>query len=144
MKQTDTHFLSYIAQFFLEWEMFRTKVVEEIKTHILCSITFFLNRTVYELMWKNFAERCQPQTTIWRMRIACWITKATHTHLQYVMLIAFPLQQWSQERASTLRYTYCLVLSTLTSLKKKSNLNYIQILNSYSSVDRLRFDQKIT
>jgi hypothetical protein len=30
---------SYLAQFFLEWEMFQTKVVEKIKTHILCSST---------------------------------------------------------------------------------------------------------
>jgi hypothetical protein len=30
-----------LAQFFLEREMFQTKVVEEIKTHILCSVTFF-------------------------------------------------------------------------------------------------------
>jgi len=28
------------AKFFLEWEMFQTNVVEKIKTHILCSITF--------------------------------------------------------------------------------------------------------
>jgi hypothetical protein len=34
-------FPSYLAQFFLEWEIFQTKVVEKIKTHILCSITFF-------------------------------------------------------------------------------------------------------
>jgi hypothetical protein len=32
--------------------MFGTKVVEEIKTHILCSVTFFHNRAVYEIMWK--------------------------------------------------------------------------------------------
>jgi len=29
----------YLAEFFLEWEIFDTKVVEKIKTHILCSIT---------------------------------------------------------------------------------------------------------
>jgi len=34
------HFLSYLAHFFLEWEMFQIKVVEKIKTHILCSVTF--------------------------------------------------------------------------------------------------------
>jgi hypothetical protein len=27
--------------------------------------------------------------TIWRMRFACWITKATNTHSEYVILIAF-------------------------------------------------------
>jgi hypothetical protein len=40
--QTDIQFLSYLAQFFLEWEMFQTNVVEKIETHILCSVTFFL------------------------------------------------------------------------------------------------------
>ena len=33
---------SYVAQFFLEWETFQTKFVEKIKTHILCSLTFFI------------------------------------------------------------------------------------------------------
>ena len=49
--------------------------------------------------------------TLWRMRIACRIPKATNTHLQYVILIAVPIQQWLHDRASLLRYTYvaCLV-----------------------------------
>jgi len=59
--------------------MFRTKVVEKIKTHISCSITFFGSLAVYEIMWKNVVERGRPQMTIWRMRIACWIPKATNT-----------------------------------------------------------------
>jgi hypothetical protein len=28
------------------------------------------------------------------MRIACWITKATDTQWEYVILTAFPQQQW--------------------------------------------------
>ena len=53
--------------------------------------------------------------TIWRTRIACWITKATDIHPEYVILIAFPLQRRFRERASVLHYTYifCLVLSAL-------------------------------
>jgi len=49
---------------------------------------------------------------VWRMRIACWITKATNTHSEYVILIAFPLQQWLHERSSMSRYTFiaCVVL----------------------------------
>ena len=44
----------HVAHFFLELEMFQTEVVEEIKTHILLSVTFFSgNRDVYEIMWKN-------------------------------------------------------------------------------------------
>jgi hypothetical protein len=33
--------LWYLMELLLEWETFRTKVVEKIKTHILTSITFF-------------------------------------------------------------------------------------------------------
>ena len=45
------------------------------------------------------------------MRIACWITKATHTLSDYATLTAFPLQQWLQVRGSMSRYPYtaCLV-----------------------------------
>jgi hypothetical protein len=84
--------------------MFLTNVVQKIKTRILCSITFFFeNRAVYEIMWKITVVPDRPQMTIWHMRIACWIPKATNTHSQYVILIAFQLQQWLHERASTLR-----------------------------------------
>ena len=101
--KTNIHFWSYLAQFFLEWEMFQTKVVQEIKTHILCSLIFFPeNRAVYEIMWKNNVERGRPQMAIWRRRIAYWIPTATHTQSEYVILIDFPQQQWLQERNSML------------------------------------------
>jgi len=46
--------------------MFQKKVVEEIKTHILCSAFFFFeNRDVSEIMWKNFVELDRPKMTIW-------------------------------------------------------------------------------
>jgi hypothetical protein len=64
--------------------MFQTKFAEEIQTHILGSVTFLLNRAVYEIMWKNTVERGRPQMTKWRMRIAYWIPKATNTHTQVV------------------------------------------------------------
>ena len=38
--KTFSHLWQYLAEFFVEWEMFQIKVVEKIKTHILCSITF--------------------------------------------------------------------------------------------------------
>jgi len=44
--------------------------------------------------------------TIRRMRIVCWIPKATNTHTGCVTLVDCPLQQWLHERASLLRYTY--------------------------------------
>jgi hypothetical protein len=38
---TTIYFWSFIAQLLLDWKIFQTKVVEEIKTHILFSVTFF-------------------------------------------------------------------------------------------------------
>jgi hypothetical protein len=43
---------------------------------------------------------------IWRMRLACWITKTTDTQSEYVILIAFPRQQRLRECTSVLCYTY--------------------------------------
>jgi len=49
---------------------------------------------------------------IWRMRVACWISKTVNTHSEYVIIIPFPLQQWLHERASMSCFTYiaCLVV----------------------------------
>ena len=60
--------------------MFETKVVEEIKTHIFCSVFCFENHVVYEIMWKNIVEADRPQMTVWRMGIARCIPTATDTH----------------------------------------------------------------
>ena len=78
----------------------------------LCSVTFFENRTVYEIIWKIIVEPENPQMTIWLMLISSWIPKATNTPLEYVLLIYFPQQKWLHERATILRYTYtaCFVL----------------------------------
>ena len=38
---TNMHCLSYLAHFFLEWEIIKTKVVEEIKAHFVFN-NFFL------------------------------------------------------------------------------------------------------
>jgi hypothetical protein len=62
-------------------------------------------------MWKNIVESSRPQMTIWRLLIANWIPKATYAYSEYVLLIAFPLQQQLQERTPMLPYTFiaCLV-----------------------------------
>jgi hypothetical protein len=86
--------------------MFYAKVIENIKTHILCSIYFSENRTICETMWKNVTARQTADDNIMeRMQIACWIPNATDTPSEYVMLQAFPRQHWLRERASILRYT---------------------------------------
>jgi hypothetical protein len=109
--KTNKHVLSHLAQCFLQWEVFQTKVVQKIKTHFVFS-NFFPpeTRAVYEIMLKNTVQPDRPQMTIWCMRIACWVPKATNTHSEYVILIAFPLQQWLHKRASLLRSSTLSVL----------------------------------
>ena len=45
------------------------------------------------------------------MRISSWIPKATNTHSEYVIRVAFPLQEWLYERAVMLHYTYIACLA---------------------------------
>jgi hypothetical protein len=87
--------------------MFRAKVVEKIKTDILCSVTF--SRKSCRL-WDNVEKYCTAgHATEMPMRTACWIPKATDTHSEYVIFIAFLGQERFRGRASVLRlYAYCL------------------------------------
>jgi len=79
--------------------MLQTHVVEGIKAHISCSITFFFFNGVYEIAWKNIAATGRAQITIWRMRLACCIPTAIDTHSRCVMINASLLPQILHERA---------------------------------------------
>jgi hypothetical protein len=58
------------------------------------------------------AVQATDDNIIQRMRTACWITKATSTHSEYVILIAFPRQQSLRERASILHfYAHCFEIA---------------------------------
>jgi hypothetical protein len=98
--------------------MFQTKVVEEIKTRVLYSVTFvpFVRKC-----GKNIEQPDRLQMTVWRMRIACWITKATNTHSECVTLIAFPLQQ----RRGTL-YVHRLSFQMCDSMGEKNHFPSLQ------------------
>jgi hypothetical protein len=78
--------------------MLQIKFVEKIKTHVLCSVIFFKKLCFLCDNVENVVERGRPQMT-WRMRIAWWVPKTKNTHSDYVILTAFPLQQWLHERA---------------------------------------------
>jgi hypothetical protein len=49
--KTCVHLWKNLAYIFLEWEMFQTKVVEKIKTHILCSFSRKSRR-----LWDNVKQ----------------------------------------------------------------------------------------
>jgi hypothetical protein len=77
--------------------MFPTKVVDKIKTHILCSITFFRKSCRLRDNVEKYGRARKAKMTIYyvirRMHFACWITKTTDTHSECVILIPFPRQQ---------------------------------------------------
>jgi hypothetical protein len=82
--KTFSHLWQYLVKFFLKWEMFRNKSVEKIKTHILCSVTFFRQSCP---LWVNVensggAREATNDVTIWRVRVACWTSKAIRTHTE--------------------------------------------------------------
>jgi len=83
----------------LEMENIWDNFCREIRYKIYDQIFFF--RKSWRL-WHNVekygtARQVTADNIIRHMRVACWITKATqthtHTYLEYVIFIAFPLQQ---------------------------------------------------
>ena len=76
--KTNIYFWFYLAQLFLEWEIFQANVVEKIQTHILCSIIFF--RKSYSL-WDNVEKYCTAgQATVNIMGACAGYLGYTHTH----------------------------------------------------------------
>ena len=82
-------------------------------------MTFSESRAIYEIMWKKYGRAGEATDDcvhlIQRMRFAFWLSKATDTRSEYVILIAFPLKH---ERATILRHTYlaCLILNSINRL----------------------------
>ena len=88
-------------------------------------------------MLQNVVEPDRPLKTMWRMRMACWITMASDTRSEYVILIAFPRQQWLGESVSVFYiyiYTYihigyseskyCLRIPETVTLRMCSDFQY--------------------
>jgi hypothetical protein len=60
------------------------KGVDKLETHVSYLVTFFENHAVCEAMGKNVLDSCWLRMTIWRMRIAYWVPKATNTYTKVV------------------------------------------------------------
>jgi hypothetical protein len=58
------------------------------------------------------AGQAKDDNEVRRTLFACWITKAihalAHTESEYIILIAFPRQQWLRQRASVTLCVHCL------------------------------------
>jgi len=89
------------------WILLRMRnVSDKIKTHIARSVTFFPRKS-YSL-WDNVEKYDRiwraKDDIAWSMLISRWIPKATNTHSQYVIFIAFSLQILKHERTLPLLF----------------------------------------
>ena len=127
------HLWYNLAEFFVEWDIFQTKFVEKIKIHILCSITVFFTKIMsfFDITWKNIVHPVRLQMTIRHMRIAGWTPKATNTHSEYVIFLAFPLQ-WTRLNVKFMLYIVCLL--NLRNIREKTAL---QIWIMYASIKKV-------
>jgi len=90
---------------------FRQKLWIKSKSTFCVQQHFFENRAVYEIMWKNTVQPDRPKMTIWRMRIACWITKATDTILDtYCFSTTRVVTRTRLNLTLCVKHTACLVL----------------------------------
>ena len=73
--------------------------------HFMINKLFPENRALYDIMWNNYGRDRQviDDNTIPRMRIACWATKATNTHSEYVIPTVFARQRWLCDGGCMLR-----------------------------------------
>ena len=101
---------------------------EENQTRILYSTNYPPlppeNRAFLGYCTKMF-EIDRPQMKIQRMRFSCWITRATNIHSDYVVLIAFPRQEWFRECAPQ-----CHVIRALSLLFPPSTLRFSKCMES--------------
>jgi hypothetical protein len=105
LHEDNIHFLPYLAEFF-------ETVRRNQNTHFMFN-NFVSNSAVYEVNVGKYctARQSADDNIMWNIHTVCWTTKATNTHSEYIILTAFPLQEWLHEHTSMLCYTYvaCLV-----------------------------------
>jgi hypothetical protein len=77
--------------------------VEKYNTHIVCSVTFFWKLCC---VWDN-VEKYGRARQATNMGFAFCINKVTDMHSEYVILIAFPWQQWFCKLTSMLPCLSC-------------------------------------
>jgi len=87
----------------------------------LVNISFYIQGLWHNVDGYYKAGQTADENTIRRMRFAYWITKAINTHSEYVILIAFPLQKCSRERASVRLYVH--FMHSISKLKNKNYYN---------------------
>ena len=99
-------FVTISLSVLLRIKTFGAMVVEKIKTHFMSNNSPTppqkKNLALYEIIWENIVESGRSQ-----MRIACWITEATDSHSEYVILYLLLFHYTNAPRYNVLNI-YCL------------------------------------
>ena len=83
---------------------------------------FTKNSPVFEIKLRNIVERGMPQIIIWCMRVACWISKATNTHSEYVKLRNIV------ERGMPQIIIWCMRIACWISKATNTHLEYVKLI----------------
>jgi hypothetical protein len=97
--------IEYFSKLCRENSMF-INIGQELALYVKTDVHFLIISLSVLLRMRNVSDKRCTENQNTHLRVACWIPKATNTHSQYVILIAFPLQQRLHERAWMLPYTY--------------------------------------
>ena len=100
---------------------------ENQNTHFMFSNFFFENCAIYGIKWKNILQPGRPQK-MWCTHIGSWVTNATNTWSEYVILTAFPLQH------CCMKVPQCYAIHTLPASFSDTNHRYVfQYMNVKAS-----------
>jgi hypothetical protein len=103
---------------------------ENQNTHFMLNNFFFWNCIMFGMMGKNVVQQGRSQMTVWHMLVACWIPKATNTHSDFIIFIAF----YSNNGCTNAPQFY--VICTLLVLLLYSTVHYFHhiVILRYSSM----------
>jgi len=112
--------------------MFQTEIVENIKTHILSWISCPL--------WDNVEKygttrQGTDYNILRRMRIACWINKATSTYSEYVILMLFHGNNGSAKALGYYINMYIAVLYYTGCPTRRNGQNFGRVFLMLNSTD---------
>ena len=82
-REDQNTFQSHLPQVFVKRELFQTKIVEKIKTHISCSITFY---PISCRRWDNVKKYCSAEQARWQYSVGVFYAEYLRlkTHSQNI------------------------------------------------------------
>jgi len=108
--KTYVHSRQYLAEFFIESEIFHTRVAEKSETHILCPLTLYRekNRAIYVITWKHMVDPNRPHNN----------TAQAHSMLD----------TYGYRHTLRIRNTYCLSTATIVTRTRLNFTSYVHCL----------------